>query len=110
MLRTLGIWYALSAFLQQATMLGMAFVLYPAYPPFAVVLFIVPIYAAAHLLKVRYAWNRMTLFFLWGTAVVLLSPLIPNVWFFSAVHTIAGTCLIRWGILYPKYAIPKGFV
>lgn len=110
LLRTLGLWYAFSAFLQQLCMLSMAFVLYPAFPLGAVVLLIVPIYAAAHLLKVRYAFSRTVLFFAWGTAAVALFPLIPSIWLFAGIHTMAGAFLIRWGVLYPKSAIPKGCI
>ena len=110
LLRSLGLWYALSALLQQACMLSMAFVLYEAFPLWGVVLLVVPIYTLAHLLKVRYAWSRMALFFAWGAIIVLLFPLLPSVWLFAALHTIAGAVLIRFGVLYPRSVIPKGFI
>lgn len=110
LLGSLGIWYALSAFLQQAMMLSMAFVLYPAFPLWILVLLIVPIYTLAHLLKVRYAWSRMALFFAWDTVAVVGFSIWPSVWFFSAIHTLAGVLLIKWDVLYPKFAIPKGLI
>ncbi len=96
-----GIWYGLSAFIQQLTMLSIAFLLLSVFPIYLVVLFVVPIYAFCHLGQVKRGLIRLLLFFLWGTASIMLFEIFHNVWLIVALHTFLGTLLIRQSVLYP---------
>ncbi|MEJ0053867.1 MAG: hypothetical protein WDN10_04060 [bacterium] len=100
----LGLLYGVSALLQQACMLSIAFLLLPAFPVWIVVLLIVPLFVFCHQLTgVPYWRTRIILITLWGSVSVLIFAFIPDILLVSSLHTLFGTILIANGILHIQY-------
>jgi hypothetical protein len=102
-----GLWYALSALLQQLTMLSISFVLFPALPLYVVVLLVVPVYAVAHFMRVRYDSAKALLFVAWGAASVCIFYFLPSIWPLAALHTLFGALLIKQAVLYPEAGLSR---
>lgn len=98
----LGLWYAASSFVQELTTLSIAFLLMTAFPVYAAVLLIAPVFVACHFLSFERWRLRVSLFTLWGVVSVLLFSIMPNVYLIAALHTFVGTVLISRSVLYPK--------
>jgi hypothetical protein len=98
--RWLGLWYAASVLVQQAAMLSIAFLLLPAFPVWAVILLVVPIFVAAHFISLRHWKLKLLLISAWGVATILLFVLTHNIWLIAALHTALGAFFIQKRILY----------
>ncbi len=106
-LGTFGLGYALSALIQQLTMLSVAFLLLPALPVYAAIILIVPIYALLHRMRARYDWRVMSLFLVWGVASVGFFALFHNIWVTAALHALFGATLIQRSVLYTGAEVNK---
>ncbi len=102
MLGTFGLWYALSAFLQQLTLLSVSFLLLQTLPLLFVVLLVVPIFTIGHAQKVQHQQMRVLMISLWGAASIALFTVIPDVYLLAALHTLLGTIGIRRSMVYPS--------
>jgi hypothetical protein len=100
MLGGLGIWYGISAFVQQLTMLSTAFLLLPVFPLYAVVLLIMPVYVTCHFLRLDWTLVRVSLFASWGVASVVLFAMTSDFLLTVTLHTLFGSLLIKRGVLY----------
>jgi hypothetical protein len=103
MLGALGAWYGLSAFVQQLTMLSIAFVLMRTFPIVGVVLLIMPVYVGCHFFGTGFTLLRIILFAVWGAASICIFWVTSDFWLTAAVHTLLGSLLIRYNILYRPY-------
>ena len=95
-----GLWYGISAILQQLTILSVAFLLLQFLPLTVVLLLVVPVFAAGHAWEFRGRRLKIILVSLWGVVSIMLFALQPDVYFLSAAHTLLGTVGIRRSILY----------
>ncbi len=95
----LGLWYFLSAFVQELTMLSIAFLLLPAFPVYAVILLIVPIFVACHFLTFDHLRAKIILIPLWGVASILLFVATQNIWLIAALHAVLGSFLFSRSVL-----------
>lgn len=95
----LGFWYAISAFIQELTMLSIAFLLLPAFPVYIVILLIVPIFVACHFLTLDHWKAKLTLIPLWGIASILLFITTHSVYLITAFHTAFGAFLFSRSVL-----------
>jgi|GEM_PF-6945644 len=101
MIGWLGLWYGFSAFLQQLCMLSIALILLPAYPLWAVVLLIVPLFVFCHQLTGVPYWRlRIVLISVWGAASIVLFSYVPDILLIAALHTLMGALLIKRSVLY----------
>lgn len=101
MLGLFGMWYSLSAFLQQLTILSVSFLL-RSFLSLPVVLFlVVPIFSLGHAQNVAHRRIRVILISLWGVASILLFRVLPDVYLLASLHTLLGTIGIRRSIVYP---------
>jgi hypothetical protein len=103
MIRSFAIWYALSALLQQLTMLSVAFLLLTQLPLWSVILLVVPPFVWCHDME-RMFGTKMLLFSLWGTSSIALFSFIPNLLLIAAVHSVLGTLLISFRIIHSELA------
>ena len=94
-----GISYAVSALIQQLTLLSIAFLLLSAYPVYSVILLVVPAYVLCHKLKTRKWSTRLPIIATWGVTSILLFTIVPSVLFIAALHAIFGSVLISRSIL-----------
>lgn len=102
MLGMFGIWYALSALLQQLTILSVSFLLLPFLSLPIVLLLVVPIFTLGHAQEVRHRQMRIILLSAWGIASVTLFSFFPNIYLLAALHTFLGVIGIRQSIVYPN--------
>lgn len=102
MLGVFGLWYGLSAFLQQLTLLSVSFLLLHTLPLFFVLLLVVPLFTLAHGQNVRQWHMRLLLISAWGALSIGLFTLLPDIYLLAALHTILGTFGIRRSIVYPS--------
>jgi hypothetical protein len=110
LIQKLGLWYALSALIQELTMLSIAYYLFAFFPLYVAILLIVPVFVLSHPLTGRHWILRPALFSLWGIASVSIFYLIHNVWVIAAFHAVLGTVLIKQGVLYPRHKSLKRHV
>ena len=96
----LGLWYAVSAFLQELTMCSIACYLLHIFPVSAVVLLVVPVFVACHFLSLKNWKLKLLLVTLWGVASVVLFAATRNVYLIAALHTLFGAVLISRSFLY----------
>lgn len=96
----LGLWYTVSALVQQATMLSIAFLLLKAFPAWAVILFVIPVFVAVHFISLEHWRLKLLLVSAWGIATILLFVLTHNIWLIAALHTLLGAFFIRHRVLY----------
>ena len=95
LLGVFGLVYALSAFVQEATMLSVAYLLFPIFPLWLVILLIMPMFSICHLLS-RDGWKlRLLLVTIWGSASILIFYLTYNIYLVIALHTALGALLSR---------------
>jgi hypothetical protein len=99
----LGIWYGLSALIQEFAMLSIAFFLFSFFSLGIVIALIVPIFVISHPLRARHWVIRLLIISFWGIASVSLFYLFHNIWLVAALHTVLGAIFIRQGILYPRH-------
>ncbi|NOS66917.1 MAG: hypothetical protein HOO67_00930 [Candidatus Peribacteraceae bacterium] len=102
MLGMFGVWYALSAFLQQLTILSSSFLLLTFLSLPIVVLLIVPIFALGHAQDVRHRCIRIIVISLWGAASISLFSIMHDLYFLAALHTMLGVIGIQRKIMYPQ--------
>ena len=102
MLGLFGMWYSLSAFLQQLTMLSVSFVLFPLMPLPLILLLVVPIFAFGHAQNVHHRSIRVMAISLWGVAAITLFAIVPDIYLLAALHTLLGTLGIQRSIVYPR--------
>lgn len=98
----IGLWYGLSALLQQLTMVSTAFLLLPVLPFYAVALLLVPLYVWGHSTQGTHRLMKILLFTVWGVASLFLFSVLPNVYLIASLHTLLGAMLISRSILYPE--------
>lgn len=96
-----GLWYALSAFLQQLTILSVSFLLFSFLSLPIVLMLVVPIYVLGHVQDVRHRSIRIILISLWGVLSIVLFSILPDIYFLAALHTLLGAIGIRRQIVYP---------
>lgn len=96
-----GMWYSLSAFLQQLTILSVSFVLFPLLPLSLILLLVVPIFALGHAQNVHHRSIRVMVTSLWGVASISLFAIVPDIYLLAALHTFLGTLGIQRLIIYP---------
>jgi hypothetical protein len=102
----LGLLYGASALVQQLTLLSIAYLLLPAFPLWAVVLLVVPLFVFCHDMTGVPHWRtRLLLISLWGVASILLFAYARDVFLIAALHTLFGTALISRKILFPEYKL-----
>lgn len=101
MLGIFGMWYSLSAFLQQLTILSISFLLLHELPLFLVLLLVVPLFALGHTQNVQQRRMRIAVLSLWGVASITLFTILSDVYLLAALHTLLGTIGIRRSIVYP---------
>ncbi len=95
-----GIFYILSSFIQELTMVSIAYYLFNTISFWAVVVLVVPIYAVAHLMNLKYWKFRLFVTLLWGTISIALFAWRADIVLNTALHAVFGLVLIRQGILY----------
>ena len=96
-----GMWYALSALLQELTILSVAFVLFPLLPLPLILLLVVPIFALGHAQNVHHRSIRIVAISLWGVAAITLFSIMPDICLLAALHTVLGMLGIQRSIIYP---------
>lgn len=102
LLRWLGVWYSLSAFVQQLSMFSVAVILLPSLSLLVVTPLIIIPFVYAHPFQKSRGLLRVTLFSAWGIISVLLYAFLPNLWVIAGLHTLVGALAIRFGILFPS--------
>ena len=95
-----GIWYGISALIQQLTMASIAFLLLPVFPFYMVALLIIPVYVWCHRTQTNNWQLRTILFLIWGAISIYLFLIFPNVYLIAALHTLLGSILISRSLLY----------
>ncbi len=95
-----GMWYCLSAFLQQLTILSTSFLLFHFLSLPLVLLLVLPIFTLGHAQNVRHRRLRVLLISLWGGLSITLFTIVPDLYLLAALHTLLGTMGIRRSILY----------
>ncbi len=102
LIRQLGIWYGLSALIQQFTILSVAFFSFSLIPFWSTLLLIVPIFAFGHMIPGPNRWLRLFLLLVWGCLAVWIFYMIKDPYIVAALHTLLGAILIKKGIAYPE--------
>jgi hypothetical protein len=94
-----GLWYALSAFVQELTIVSITFLLLPALPLYLIILIVVPVFVWAHTLRTRHWYFRLILLATWGVISVSLFSIILDVYLLAALHALLGAMLISRSVI-----------
>jgi len=97
-----SIFYIFSAFVQELTMLSMAFYLMPTLSFWLAVIFIVPVYAFSHFTHKERWQARLWATSVWGILSIALFSYQKDILLNTALHAIFGAVLIYYGIIYVK--------
>jgi len=100
-LRRFGFFYVLSAFLQQLTMISIAYYLLDSLSFLLIIVLVVPFYAFSHLLQLKYWHIKIPITLLWGFLSLGIFVLYEDLFLNASLHAIVGSLLIYKGILYP---------
>jgi hypothetical protein len=96
-----GFFYVLSALIQQLTLTSIAYYLSGLLNFWLIVLLVVPIYAASHLLELKYRYIKIPATLAWGTLSLALFALRGDILLNTSLHAILGSIFIYGGIMYP---------
>jgi hypothetical protein len=94
-----GLWYALSALIQQLTLLSITFLLLTACPAYLVVLLVVPPFVLCHKLWEKNWRIKATLITVWGVSCIGIFIILPNLWLIAGLHAVFGALLMSLSIL-----------
>ncbi|HYC34260.1 MAG TPA: hypothetical protein VEC13_00855 [Candidatus Paceibacterota bacterium] len=100
LLRDFGVFYGLSALLQQLALISSASLLFSYYFTWPVIFLLVPIFAFGHGIGDRFWYVRVLILILWGIGAILLFLLTGDLLLVAAIHTFFGTLLIRSSLFY----------
>ena len=97
-----GLLYALSAFIQQLTLVSIAYYLSDVFGFWQIVLLVIPIYSVSHLLQLKHWYVRIPATLLWGMVSLALFALRGDIFLNASLHATLGSILIYGGVLYPR--------
>ena len=104
-----GIFYALSALLQQLTMTSVAYYLFGSLSFLLIVLLVVPFFSLSHLLQRKHWRVKIPVTFAWGFFSLALFALYGNLFLNASLHAALVSLLIYAGVMYPhaEFAIKR---
>jgi hypothetical protein len=97
-----GMFYSLSAALQQLCMLSVTSLLLPVLPIGYTILLIIPVYSFSHLLQPKKWQFKIPLTLIWGALSLIIFTLIQDVYLNMSIHNFIGTFLISKNLIYHK--------
>ncbi len=97
-----GIIYSASAFIQEATMLSISYLLLQTLPVWLVILLVIPLFVFSHFLSLEKWKLRLFLLTLGGSASILLFSITLNIYLLTSLHILVGAFLISKSIIYSK--------
>jgi hypothetical protein len=97
-----GVWYALSALLQQLTIASISALLIGRLPILGVIFLVVPVFVLSHDARDHRWRTKFLLVSLWGIVSVLLFTFVRDIWLNASLHVVLGSVLIFKSVLYSQ--------
>lgn len=98
----LGAGYALSAIIQEATIIAILLLLLPYFNIVTIILLVIPVFSLAHAINPARWQIKIPLTFAFGVGIVFLYLWMRDPLLNSALHVVVGTFSIRAGLIYAR--------